>query len=242
MRKGDRIVRSFKDGRTQPQGFLEDHAFVVAGLLDLYEASFDRRWLGEALAIAEAQEKQFADPEGGGWFMTAGDAEKLLAREKPAYDGAEPSGTSVAILNALRLETFTTDDRWRTIAARGFASIAPVLNERPLAMTEALVALDFYNDVPREVGIVWGEGQPVASAEPLLAVLRATFLPSKALAGASAGSELTALATVARFMADKAAQGGKATGYVCERGRCELPTADPGVFREQLARVIPYPK
>ena len=242
MRNGDRLVRSYKDGRTQPHGFLEDHAFMAAGLLDLYEATFDGRWLGEAAAVAEAQEKYFGDETRGGWFMTAADAEKLLAREKPTYDGAEPSGTSVALLAALRLHAFTTDDRWRRVAERAFSSIAPVLNDRPLAMTEALVALDFHSDVPREVGVVWPAGQAVGAAEPLLAVLRATFLPNKALAGAPQGPELETVAKVARFLEGKVAQGGKATAYVCERGRCELPTSDPAKFGEQIGRVVPYPR
>src|SRR5216117_868256 len=109
--------------------------------------------------------------------MTADDAERLLARERPSYDRAEPSGTSMAIANALRLGTFTDDGRWRATAERAFSSLHEVLTERPLAMTEALLALDYASDVPREVAVVWPAGA-AATAEPLLAVLRATFLPN----------------------------------------------------------------
>src|SRR4030095_14646759 len=97
-------------------------------------------------------------------------AEKLIAREKPNYDGAEPSGTSVAILNALRLHTFTDHDRWRTAAERALASRPEGLADRPLAMTEALVALDYHADVPREVALVWPAGH---APDDLQAVLRA---------------------------------------------------------------------
>jgi uncharacterized protein YyaL (SSP411 family) len=232
LREGDRLSRSWKDGRKQAHGFLEDQAFVAAGLLDLFEATFDRRWLSEALALAEALEKHFADREHGGWFMTADDAEKLIAREKPRYDGAEPSGTSIAILNALRLQTFTDDDRWRKIAEGALQSLHEVLSDRPLAMTEALVALDYYLDVPREVALVWPAGQ---SPEPLLAVLRRTFLPNRALAGAPE-PELAALAKLVPFTGEKVAQHGQPTGYVCERGKCELPTADPATFEAQLRK------
>jgi uncharacterized protein YyaL (SSP411 family) len=238
MREGDRLARSYKDGRRQAHGFLEDQAFVAAGLLDLYEASFDRRWFSEALALSEGLEKHFADRTHGGWYMTADDAEVLLAREKPSYDGAEPSGTSVAILNALRLATFTTSDRWRSIAEKGFSSVHEVITERPLAMTEALVALDYFHDVPREVGLVWPAGKHEAAA-PLLKVLRGTFLPSSALAGAAEGGELEATAKVIPFLEAKVAQGGKPTGYVCERGRCELPVTDPEQFRAQLVKRAP---
>jgi uncharacterized protein YyaL (SSP411 family) len=101
-------------------------------------------------------------------------------------------------------------------------------------MTEALVALDYYLDVPREVAVVWPAG---ADPEPLLAVLRATFLPSRALAGAAEGSALAALAKLVPFTAEKIAQGGKPTGYVCRRGKCELPATDPDTFRTQLTRI-----
>jgi uncharacterized protein YyaL (SSP411 family) len=231
MREGDRLARSYKDGRRQAHGFLEDQAFVAAGLLDLFEATFEPRWFREALALSETLEKHFADPRGG-WFMTADDAEALLAREKPAYDGAEPSGTSVAILNALRLAAFTSDDRWRAVGEKAFVSVHEVITERPLAMTEALVALDYFHDVPREVAVVWADG----SAEPLLGVLRRTFLPSHALAGGPGGS-IPALAKVIPFLEEKVAQGGKATAYVCQRGKCELPVTDPELFRAQLVKL-----
>jgi uncharacterized protein YyaL (SSP411 family) len=172
--------------------------------------------------------------------MTADDAERLLARERPNYDGAEPSGTSVALLNALRLATFTGEERWRVIAEKAFSAVHQVLAERPLAMTEALLALDYYSDVPREVAVVWPHGQGADSAEPLLAVLRATFLPNRALAG---GAEpLDALAPLASFVDGKITQAGRAAAYVCEHGRCELPTSDPATFKTQLAKVTPYPR
>jgi uncharacterized protein YyaL (SSP411 family) len=245
MRPAGRLARSFKDGRAGSAGFLDDYAFVTAGLLDLYEAGFDRRWLEQAVALADEVERLFADGAHGGWFMTAGDHEKLLAREKPNYDGAEPSGTSVALLNALRIATFTSDDRWRGVAERAFAGVGAVLMERPLAMTEALLAVDYATDVPREIAIVWppgahpGAGAAAGGAAPLLEVLRRTFVPNKALAGAGE-PDVEALAKVATFMEQKRASGGQPTAYVCERGRCELPTHDPTVLAAQLAKIRPY--
>jgi uncharacterized protein YyaL (SSP411 family) len=232
-----RLARSFKDGRPGPGGFLDDYAFVTAGLLDLYEAGFDRRFLAAALALADDTQRLFADPRGG-WFMTAGDHEALLAREKPAYDGAEPSGTSVALLNALRLGTFTGDDRWRQIAEGAFGSVGAVLASRPMAMTEALLALDWANDHAREVAIVWPRGATIESARPLLEALRATFLPN--IVRAAVGeADVEALAQVAPFVEGKVAAGGQPTAYVCERGACQLPTHDPAAFAAQLAATKP---
>ncbi len=166
--------------------------------------------------------------------MTANDAEVLIAREKPAYDGAEPSGTSIALLNALRLHTFTTDDRWRQVADRGFASVAAVLDRQPMGLTEGLVALDYRLDVPREIAVVHPPG---VSAETLAEVARTTFVPSKALVVAAEGSELR---TLIPWLEGKRAAGGQPTAYVCEHGTCELPTGDPETLRQQLTRARPY--
>jgi uncharacterized protein YyaL (SSP411 family) len=233
MRPDGRLARSFKDGRPGPAGFLDDYAFVVAGLLDLYEAGFERRFLEAALALADGTERLFADAANGGWFMTAGDHEALLAREKPAYDGAEPSGTSVALANALRLAAFTTDDRWRQIAERGLASVGVVVTSRPMAMTEALLALDWATGRAREIAIVLPKGARADAAAPLLEVLRARFLPDVVRA-VVAEDEVAALAKAAPFVEAKTATGGKPTAYVCERGACQLPTHDPAAFAAQL--------
>ncbi|HEY5091574.1 MAG TPA: thioredoxin domain-containing protein [Polyangia bacterium] len=240
MRTGGLLARSFKDGRAGPPGFLEDYAFLAAGLFDLYEASFDPRWLREALALCAQTETLFADPATGGWFATGSKHEKLLAREKPTYDGAIPSGTSVAILDALRAATFTGDDHWRAIADRALGALREPLARHPLGLTEALLALDFRTDMVREVAIIWPKQAGPAAAAPLLATVRRIFLPNKVLAGSAEGEDLGALAALAPFVAEKRALGGRSTAYVCERGRCELPTADPSVLARQLGRVRGY--
>jgi len=241
MREGDRLRRSFKEGDSSasasawPSGFLDDYAFLAAGLFDLYEATFDVRWLREALATADVTERRFADAQRGGWYMTSDEHERLIAREKPTYDGAEPSGTSVALRNALRAYAFTSDERWRGIAEKAFGSLHAVLESKPVAITEALLALDAFTDVSREVALVWPAGES-AGVEPLQAVLRRTFLPNAVLAGAAEGDELAALAKLAPFAAEKLAQSRRATAYVCERGHCELPATDPEAFARQLSK------
>jgi uncharacterized protein YyaL (SSP411 family) len=237
MRPDGRLARSFKDQRTGVPGFLEDYAFVAAGLLDLYEATFDRRWLATARELADDTERLFADAAGG-WFMTADDHERLIAREKPAYDGAEPSGTSVALLNALRLATFTSDDRWRQIAERAFASVAGTLAQNPVALTEALVAFDYARDEPREIAIVWPAGGADA-ADALREVVRRSFVPNRALV-CGAEAEVRALGELAPFAADKPALDGRPTAYVCAQGRCELPLHDADKLAALLARTKPY--
>jgi uncharacterized protein len=232
MRVGGRLARSWKDGRTGAAGFLEDHGFMTAGLLDLFEATADRRWLEAALAMADDTERLFADPTGG-WFMTAGDHEQLIAREKPAYDGAEPSGTSVALLSAMRLHTLTTDDRWRAVADRALASLAPALTENPLALAEALLAVEYASARPKEIALLWPAGAQ-ATAEPLMDVLRTIFVPHRVLVAADEPTA-AALAPLVPWLADKPAQGGRATAYVCVQGRCDLPATDAETLRSRLA-------
>ncbi|HEY0713841.1 MAG TPA: thioredoxin domain-containing protein, partial [Polyangia bacterium] len=182
------IVRTWKDGVAKEVGFLEDQAFVVQGLIDLWEATFEARWLDEAIAIATAQEAAFADNESGGWFMSPRDGETLIAREKPQYDGAEPSGTSVAWRNALRLGALTGDAVWEGIASRAFASVAPVITNNPLALSEGLLALDWMTDVARELVVVLPAGAALESARPLLEVVERAFVPSRVLVVVREGS------------------------------------------------------
>ncbi len=239
LRKDGRLQRVWKDGRASVPAYLEDHAFLVQGLLDLYEATFDLHWLGEALSLAEATQTLFADRERGGWFKVATDHERLIAREKPGQDGAEPSGASVATLDALRLAAFTADDRWRSIAEGALRAAARTLAEHPAALSEMLLAVDYHGDAAREVVLVWPDGRP---PHPLLAVLRSTFLPNRALAGAPEGPALEALGRVARVAAEKRCIGGQPTAYVCEHGSCRLPAIDPEKLRAQIEPVRPYRK
>jgi len=231
MRPAGRLARTSKDGALGPPGFLSDHAFLAQGLLDLHEATFDPHWLAEAVALAEATERLFADPRGG-WFVTGEDQEKLLAREKPTHDGAEPSGASVALLNAIRLEAFTGDARWRSVAEAALRWYAPTLVEQPVALTELAVGLDAFLDGPGELVLVWPRG--TAAAAKMLDVVRRTFLPGRALTGAAEGEALLALASVAPVAAGRETVDGRPTAYLCERGACRLPVTTPEELAEQL--------
>jgi len=237
LRVDGRVQRSWRDGQTSGPGFLEDQAFLVQGLLDLFEATFEPRWLAAAIELADQGETLFADAEAGGWYRTAADHEVLVAREKPGHDGAEPSGASVALLSALRIQAFTGDDRWREVAARALRAHAPILEQQPGALHEMLLALDFFTDAPVEVVLAWPEGE--APPADLVDVLRHTFLPSRALAGAAEGGASAALARVAPIAAGKVATGGHATAYVCEQGSCRAPVTDAAGLAAQLAPVKP---
>jgi uncharacterized protein YyaL (SSP411 family) len=237
MRRDGRLLRSYKDGKARHNGYLDDYAFLIAGLLDLYEATGEPRWLREALALDGLLETLYEDREHGGYFMTSSDHESLLAREKPAYDGAEPSGNSVQALNLLRLHELTTEDRYRQRAERTLQAFAGRLSQAPAALSEMLLASDFHLDTPKELVIVTPSSR--AEAEPLLARLRSTFLPNRVLTVAAEGADLAAQSRLVPLLQGKVTRKGQATAYVCERRVCKLPTSDPEVFARQIQKVEP---
>ena len=231
MREEGRLRRSFKDDRAEHPAYLEDYAFLVAGLIDLYEADADPRWLREALALQAVLDSHYRDPSGG-YFTTADDHEKLLAREKPGYDGAEPSGNSVAALNLLRLAEFTSQDRYRAAADGILEAFASTLGSSPAALAEMLLALDYRLDSPREVVVV----KPAAGADDgsLMDRFRALFVPNRILVVTAEGEELAAHAELVPLVSGKRAMDGKVTAYVCKQGVCRLPTSDPDELVRQL--------
>ena len=231
-RDGDRLVRSVVGVTGEQPGYLDDYAFLIGGLLDLFEASGRTRWLRAALALDGVLEADFEDRTGGGFFRTPAGADPLLAREKPHYDGAEPSGNAAQLLNLVRLHDFTGDDRFRTRAGRALEAFASTLNRAPTAAAEMLLVLDYRLDTPKEVIIV----TPTArrEADPFLQRLGATFLPNRILAVAVEGPDLEEQARVVPLLAGKYARGGQATAYVCENRVCDLPTTDPVRFAEQI--------
>ena len=235
MRKDGRLLRSYKDGQGRHDAYLEDYAFMIAALLDLYEATSNPRWLQEAFGLDAVLESSYEDKNGGAFFLTSADHEKLLAREKPSYDGAEPSGNSVQAMNLLRLHEFTTKDRYRQRWEKTIGAFNQVLSKAPTAMSEMLLAVDFYLCTPKEVVIVAPASR--GDAEVLLAQLRSTFLPNRIIAVAAQGEDLNAQAKLVPLLENKIAQKGKPTAYVCERGVCDLPTTAPDVFARQLRKV-----
>jgi uncharacterized protein YyaL (SSP411 family) len=236
LKHDGRLLRSYKDGQASHRAYLQDYAFLIAGLLDLFEVTSERRWLEETVALDRMLEKHYEDKESGGFFLTSDDHEKLLAREKPGNDGAVPSGNSIASLNLLRLHEFTTEDRYRQRAEKTMKA-ADLLARAPMAVSEMLLAVDFHTDSPKEVVIVT-RGQ-TKQAEPFLDRLRGVFLPNRVVSVAAEGKHLESLSEIVPLLKGKVARDGEATAYVCKRGVCDLPTTDPDVFEKQIREAPP---
>ena len=229
-----RLVRSYCDGKAGTTGFLDDHAFTAAGMLDLFESTGDARWFEEGFRLAEETESLFADPHQGGWFMSSQEHERLLARERPAHDGAEPAGSSVALMNLARLAAFTDDERWRQATERALAYYLPRLRERPMAMTEALLAVDYLRGPVREI-VLFIPGDGAFSQSSFHKALAETFCPRKALVTVSANAPVgPVLEERIPWLKGKGIQQGLATAFVCTLGQCQLPTTNPSEFLQQI--------
>jgi uncharacterized protein YyaL (SSP411 family) len=232
------LLRTYKDQRRSSAAFLDDYAFMIAASLDLYEATGDPQWFDRAVELQAHQDAQYLDRDAGGYFMTAETGEVLLVREKPSYDGAVPSGNSVAALNLLRLSSFTDDDRMRERAEALFASLSRRVVRSPSAFAQLLVALDYYYDVPLEIAII--AKSDILEAAPLMLPLRRTFVPNKVFCALSASAARRQQARIP-WLEAKRSLSDKPTAYVCERGRCELPTSTPSAFKHQIEKRRPYP-
>jgi uncharacterized protein YyaL (SSP411 family) len=233
VRKDGRLLRTSMDGKARHNGYLEDYAFLIAGLLDLYEATSDLNWGREALALQATLDRHHWDSAGGGYFRTSDDHEVLLAREKPKRDGAQPAGNSVALMNLLRLHELTTDDSYREKADTTLRTFSATIR----GSSEMMLALDFKYGKPKEIVIVTPRTR--GDADAFLDVLRTGFWPNRVLVVASEGRNLAAQTELFPLLKGKVARDGKPTAYVCERGVCQLPTSAVDVFEKQLAVAPP---
>ena len=229
MKVDGRLCRSFMDGRARHPAYLDDYAYFIAALLDLYEASHDIRWFAKARELEGMLAEHFEDRQGGGFFMTADDHEALIAREKPAVDGALPSGNAVAALNLLRIGALTADSAYTTRAEKALAAFSKSLTSNPTGFGGLLMALDFLHGQSREIIIVV-PGNGHAAAAPFLDILRSRFLPNKVLAVVGENHDRENLEKILPIVRNRPTKDGKATAYVCQNHTCRMPTTDPHEF------------
>ncbi|HWD64636.1 MAG TPA: thioredoxin domain-containing protein [Solirubrobacteraceae bacterium] len=225
-----RLLRTWKDGQAKLDGYLEDHAFLLQGLLVLYEATFDTEWYAAAANLGETLLDRFADSEHGGFFTTAEDQAHLLVRRKDLEDSPIPSGNSAAALGLLRLARLSGDDRFER-AARGILKLnGPVALRFPTGFGHLLQALAFDRAPVREVAIV-GEG--AEGAGPLARTVRGRFRPFTVLAGGPPEPRDGSLGVP--LLAGRPMVGEHPAAYVCERFTCQAPVTDP----QELDALLP---
>jgi uncharacterized protein YyaL (SSP411 family) len=230
--KSKLLYRNYRDGRSDIQAFADDYAFVIQGLLDLYEASFDIEWLKFATELQDIQDRLFFDQKNGGYFSTSGRDESVFLRMKDDNDGAEPAASSVAALNLSRLSQICDEPRLAERAKKTTDAFAMTLTNFPSAMPQMLVALDYSLSKPRQIVIAGKKGAPETKA--LLDEVHRHFLPKTIVLLADDGEGQKYLGAKNEAVRAMSLVDGKPAVYVCENFTCKAPVTDP----KQLAELL----
>ena len=230
--KTGKLIRRYRAGEATIDGFADDYAFLIQGLLNLYEASFDINDLTWAFDLQRKQNELFWDSSGNGFFSTTGNDPSVLLRMKEDYDDAEPSPNSVAALNLLRLSQMRDEKPFREMAEKTLAAFGDRLKQAPSAMPQMMVAFDFQLTKPRQIVIA---GKPnAADTRAMLRAVHENFIPNKIILLADGGDGQTFLGKHLEFIQDVKMMDGKATAYVCENYVCHTPTPDLSKFASLL--------
>ena len=236
MVRDGRVMRSHMGGVTRIPGFLEDHAAVALGFLDLYGLTFERRWLDDAQRVADAVDEWFWDEAAGTYFDTARDHEALLSRPRDITDNAVPSGTSLAVDLLLRLAELSGDGARRERAMRLLNALSEPMARYAPAFGHLLGAADMAVHGAVEVALA---GDPAApDFRALAGAVGAEYVPSLVIAGGPAGGDR---GVPIAMLVDKPPRGDQATAYVCRQYLCDEPTNDPADLPGQLQRAARSP-
>jgi uncharacterized protein YyaL (SSP411 family) len=213
---------------------VEDYAFFGNGLVDLYEADFDPQWLLKATEFGDTMLAQFYDAKDGGFFQTDGHDASVIVRAKEDYDGAEPSGNSMATMLLLRLAQFTDRAKYRDAAEKTLQLFSDHLTKAPSTVPQMACALDFYLSKPKQIVIA---GKPdAADTRAMLSAVRERYLPNAIVILADGGDSQKTLTKLLPFLETIKPIDGKATAYVCVNYACQLPTNDRSKLVELLAK------
>jgi uncharacterized protein YyaL (SSP411 family) len=217
-----RLLHRFRDGIASIQATIDDYAFIIWGLLELYEATFEVGHLETALLLNKQLLDHFWDKKDGGFYFTPDDGEELLVRQKEAHDGAAPSGNSVSMLNLLRLARITGNTELESMSAALGKMFSAQVAQFPPAYTHLLIALDFALGPSYEVVIVGDLKKQ--DTNDMVGALRTIFVPSKVVLFRPADETLPDIEKIAPFLKTQSSIGGKATVYVCSNYSCQSPT------------------
>ncbi len=230
------LRRRYRDGHASIDGYCEDYAFMIWGLLELFQTGGDPEWLVRARELQARQDEQFWDERSGGWFSTTGADSSILLRAKDDYDGAEPSAGSVSVLNLLTLFHLTNDEgaarRAEATLARFGARLGGAARVLPLMAS----ALSQFHTETSQVVIVGPRGRP--DTEALRRVAAAAYLPFAVRINVEPGDHQTAVVQHLPFVEGLTMRQDQATAYVCANFTCREPVTTPDRFAEQLQRVI----
>jgi hypothetical protein len=228
------LLRRYRQGEARYEGNLQDYTFFVQALIDLYESVFDLEFLETAITLTNKQIQMFYDSTNGGFFDTPQQASSLILRLKEDYDGAEPTGNSIAALNLLRLAQITNSDEWRTLALQTIEAFSARMTQAPEILPQMLVAFDWTISAPMEI-IIAGKRESDETRE-LLREVYSHFLPHRVILMVDPDDAQKKLAYYLPVVESMTMKDGKATAYVCENYTCQLPTTDRTVVTQLLTK------
>ncbi len=235
MSRDGRLLRTWRDGKAHIGGYLDDYAFFTEGLIELYEATFEDRWLAEAIRLTDDMITHFWDSDGGAFYFTANDAEPLLVRTKDTRDSAIPSGNSVALLNLLRLATMLDRKDYLARAQATLRAFAGNVQRSPFGFDRLLAAVDWHHAPRREVVIAGARRDPDTQA--LLRAVNQVYDPYRVVLWTD-GSPETAHADEREarvpLLAGKVTIQGRPAAYVCRNYTCRRPITDAGELIREL--------
>lgn len=224
LRPDGRLLARYRDGEAAFPAYLDDYAFLVWGLLEMYETTFQIGYLQDAVQLTEAMIDSFGDEESGGFYFYGKDAEQLLIRPKEVYDGAMPSGNGVAAHNLIRLARMTQNERFDGQVEHLFRTFAQTVEHSPGAHTYLLTALQFALGPTKEIVIVGQRG--TKDTEAMLKKVQTAFLPDAVLLFRPEREKQDEVERMVPFIKGQQAVAGKATAYVCKNYACQAPTTD----------------
>jgi uncharacterized protein YyaL (SSP411 family) len=225
-----RLLRTYKSGQSKLNGYLEDYAYVIEGLLALYEATFELRFFTQARELADMMIAQFWDEADSGFFFTSSDHEQLITRTKDYFDNATPSGNSVAALALLKLYLLTQELEYQRTAVAILRVVRQAIAKYPSAFGYALCGLDFYLSEPKEIAIV---GSPDSHEVRLFVEqIYSRYMPNKVVAAGAADDEKSIEAI--KLLAGRPMVEDKATAYVCRNYVCLAPATTIAEFAARL--------
>ncbi len=220
------LLRTYRAGKSHLNAYLEDYAYLSAGLIALYEASFNSRWLREAARLAQVMIEQFWDASSSGFFFTGKAHESLIVQSKSAYDSATPSGTAMAVHSLLRLAKHLDRADFHDKAVQALSLYYHQMENAPSGSGQLLCELEFLLSTPKEIAVV---GEP--NADDTMALLReihSRFLPNKIVALLDPNDGQPSVDASMPLTVGKTQVDGRATVYVCENYACQTPTTDVG--------------
>jgi len=231
--KSGRLLRCFKDGRSRLIACLEDYACLIDGLVELYQTTFEPRWIETALMLATEMIDRFSDEEQRGFYDTAVDHEPLIARYQDSQDGATPSGNAMAATALLRLGRLCGHREIEARGARTLEMLSGQLEQFPMSGGQALLAVDFLLGPTAEFVLADGENPP--ESDELLEVIRSRFLPNMVVLRRPRDMTDDGIPQALRpLLSGRRSESGAATVFLCERGTCGLPIVGRSALEESL--------